>query len=263
MQSILKFGVAFLIVWAVSHSAAAQSWPRTPAPGMSEDFDESNVVDQDDQSAFNGYYELQDMRADVNKDGALTQLDVDQMAAAVVMRKRTRFNLPDAEGYEAIDVVQSKSRVLAIYRNSQANHTVYVIIPLGGRGGLPPGAAEILQLATGRVMALTYGEDGTILSVRYGDAGQLQEVPYASAELRMQIEVEEARARPLYPIGTCPSCVPMRYPSGWRPCTYLYSKWGIIGNCMIDVFGCSDTSDIEITVACCDEPGGNTPVCPD
>lgn len=250
-------------------SATGQSSPpprQDPPSAVPEDVNVSGAVDVLDIERFAEMFGVNDPAADINDDGVLDVRDIIAMEVAVADQRRERLLVPDIEGYEPRDLVRVRGVMLLVYKQVATGSLGYLAVPFDGRASLDgPDTVQIITPTGATAMATFSASFLTTLTYDEGSGARLvAEIQVQYPEFESNIE-SLLLADPLPPIGTCPTCVPLRVPA--PGCVYLFSKWGYSKNCLSDFYGCTDSNgngSQQHSVACCKEtsPGSNVPTCP-
>lgn len=265
---LFRFGMAVCALTCVACAHAQQ--PRTEAPEaqIREDLDRSAVVDEDDLAAFLVLYGADNMLADLNGDGVLDHADIVQMVGAVTTNKRERFHLPDVPGHDVLSLTREYGVVIVLLREQGSGRLVYMPFPFSGKSGIAGPRAVTLPWLTSGEAQLVFDDAGMLRRVlMMSGEGVFDEIRKIATEAVVQMEVAEAEVNAsLPPIGDCPGCVPLATPDDAGDCVYLYSKWGLAQNCLVDCFGCSGgpgEGHVVCATACCFEANPGQADCDD
>lgn len=271
MHRASSFALMFCLLGASAPLALAQQ-ERVPAPeatGVPEDVDHSSRVDADDLVQVLEWYAAGDERADLDGDGTLTRNDLVMVANSVADEKGVRFHLPEIPEHEVVSMTMERGIRVFLLREEQTGALVYLPVPFHGKTQRAGEREIVLPWFTGGEAQLKFDRDGVLREVHVRDV-ENRFVKVEPIDVDIVIEVETTMAesgRSLPPIGKCPGCVPLApVPDESGDCVYLYSKWGLLQNCLFDCYGCtgdSGSGTVVCAVACCFESSGSSPDCDD
>lgn len=259
--------VAAVSLMFVCSCGLAQPINRTlgPTGEVKEDVNSSRTVTEADVSPYLQLFVTHDPKADVNSDGVINGADLAQFMNAVATSKAERLFLPDIEGHTVESMVREDKLSIFILKKTEDSTLWYLPIPFSGGTGVAGARTVVRPLLTAGEAQLVIDASGKLISIEVPDAAGGRVVPakFPTDQL-IKLEVDHAAALPLPPIGSCPGCVPLNPPSGHGDCIYLYSKWGLARNCLMDCYGCNLGGGHTVCrTACCFDPNPGDPDCDD